>query len=155
ENFFFCSFNLYDRKITYKIEDIVNRLESILKHKDILGLRDTVVRDNWSWRHKSTSLVDEFDVFGRDADKNAIIELLLSDDIDDNKISVIPIVGMGGIGKTTLAQVLYNNDQVKQKFDLRAWVCVSKEFDVSQITKSIIESITSYACNIKDLNLLQ
>ncbi|XP_028755820.1 putative disease resistance RPP13-like protein 1 [Neltuma alba] len=62
---------------------------------------------------------------------------------------------MGGIGKTTLAQVVYNNDQVKQKFDLRAWVCVSEEFDVPKITNNIIESVTSHACDMKDLNLLQ
>ncbi|XP_028755819.1 putative disease resistance RPP13-like protein 1 [Neltuma alba] len=62
---------------------------------------------------------------------------------------------MGGIGKTTLAQVVYNNDQVKQKFDLRVWVCVSEEFDVPKITNNIIESVTSHACDMKDLNLLQ
>lgn len=154
-NFFCCSFNLYAQKIRCKIEDVVNRLESILKHKDILGLRDSMERETWSWRHQSTSLADEFDVFGRDNDKEAILELLLSDDMDDNKISVVPVVGMGGIGKTTLAQVVYNNDQVKQKFDTRAWVCITEKFEVSNITKSIIESINSHACDMKDLNLLQ
>ncbi|KAK4253982.1 hypothetical protein QN277_009420 [Acacia crassicarpa] len=154
QNCFYRSFNLNARKMNFKIDDVVDRLESILKHKDILGLRDVVGRETLSWRHQSTSLVDEFDVFGRENEKEAIVELLLSDD-DNNKISVLPIVGMGGIGKTTLTQVAYNNDQVKQKFDLRAWVCVSEEFDVSKITKSIVESITCHACGMKDLNLLQ
>ena len=40
-------------------------------------------------------------------------------------MDVICIVGMGGTDKTTLAQLLYNNDQVKEQFDMRAWASVS------------------------------
>ncbi|XP_017984414.1 PREDICTED: putative disease resistance RPP13-like protein 1 [Theobroma cacao] len=62
---------------------------------------------------------------------------------------------MGGIGKTTLAQFLYNDARVKNYFDLRAWVCVSEEFDVFNVTKTIYESATLSHSDIKDLNVLQ
>ncbi|TVU43644.1 hypothetical protein EJB05_10130, partial [Eragrostis curvula] len=59
-----------------------------------------------------------------------------------NKVSVIPIVGIGGVGKTTLAQVIYNDSRVKRHFDVRIWVCVSDIFDKKRMTKEIVESIS-------------
>ncbi|XP_059597974.1 putative disease resistance RPP13-like protein 1 [Vitis vinifera] len=62
---------------------------------------------------------------------------------------------MGGIGKTTLAQLVFNDDEVKGRFDLRAWVCVSDYFDVLRITKIILQSVDSDTRDVNDLNLLQ
>jgi Holliday junction resolvasome RuvABC ATP-dependent DNA helicase subunit len=101
-------------------------------------------------------LVEESDICGRDVDKEAIIKMILSDDARGNEMGVIAIVGMGGIGKTTLAQFVYNDNRVKEHFNnLEAWVCVSEEFDVFKITKTILEAVTSSTCDIKDLNQLQ
>ncbi|XP_057756624.1 putative disease resistance RPP13-like protein 1 [Arachis stenosperma] len=54
-----------------------------------------------------------------------------------------------------VCQWVYHNDKVKENFDFRGWVCVSEEFDVVKVTKTIIEAITSSSCNLTDLNLLQ
>uniref|UniRef100_A0A7N2KZL3 NB-ARC domain-containing protein n=1 Tax=Quercus lobata TaxID=97700 RepID=A0A7N2KZL3_QUELO len=50
---------------------------------------------------------------------------------------------MGGVGKTTLAKLVYNKVLVTERFDVRAWVCVSQEFDVLRVTKTILEAVTS------------
>ena len=100
-------------------------------------------------------MVEKSDVYGMEDDREAIINLLLSDFVNGNNISVIPIVGMAGIGKTTLAQVLYNDDRVMEHFEFAAWVCVSEEFDICRITKTVLEAATSIPCDIKDINLLQ
>ena len=54
-----------------------------------------------------------------------------------NKIDVIPIVGIGGLGKTSLAQLVYNDERVANHFT-RLWVCVSNEFEKKRLIAKII-----------------
>ncbi|CAL4992279.1 unnamed protein product [Urochloa decumbens] len=56
-------------------------------------------------------------------------------------VSVLPIVGPGGIGKTTFAQHLYNDKRTEEHFITRVWVCVSNNFDVFKLTKEILSGI--------------
>ncbi|KAG6630273.1 hypothetical protein CIPAW_13G006000 [Carya illinoinensis] len=150
------SLSLFVNKIEREIKELLERLEFLALQKDFIGLR-AGVGGNLQERLPTTSLVEESGIFDRDDDKEAIVNLLLSGDSSGNEMSLIAIVGMGGIGKTTLAQLLYNDNRVKQHFNLDAWVCVSKEFDLHTITKTILEAMTSATCdiNIKDLNRLQ
>ncbi|XP_078169267.1 putative disease resistance protein RGA3 [Carex rostrata] len=70
-------------------------------------------------------------------------------------VSVLSIVGMGGIGKTTLAQMVCNNKTVKSFFNLIMWVCVSDNFNKEELTKEMIESATKKECNVNNLDTLQ
>ncbi|XVE99847.1 hypothetical protein REPUB_Repub03eG0236800 [Reevesia pubescens] len=63
--------------------------------------------------------------------------------------------GYGRNCKTTLAQLVYNDEMVKEYFDLGAWICISKEFDICRVTSTIFEAFTSQTCDSRDLNLLQ
>ncbi|VAH23853.1 unnamed protein product [Triticum turgidum subsp. durum] len=56
-------------------------------------------------------------------------------------VSVLPIVGPGGIGKTTFAQHLYNDARTEEHFQVRVWVCVSTEFNVVKLTREILGCI--------------
>ncbi|CAI0473609.1 unnamed protein product [Linum tenue] len=100
-------------------------------------------------RLPTTSLVNESKVYGRDEDWLGILELLRANQTDVD-VSVIPIIGMGGLGKTTLAQLVLS--RAKSEFDVIAWVSVGEDFDVHRITKTILGSDGS-GCN--DLNSLQ
>ncbi|KAL5545568.1 hypothetical protein UlMin_005255 [Ulmus minor] len=145
-----------DRDRVTKMEEILGKLEYIAQQKDDLGLKEGRGEKPYPSRLPSTSLIPESQVYGRDADKDAIIKMLLSDDVGSGKrIGVIPIVGMGGIGKTTLAQAVFNDHEVKEPFELKSWVCVSEEFDVCKVTKSILKAVDSRPCDVKDLNALQ
>ena len=143
------------QSIESRIEEIIDKLENVAEDKDDLGLKEGV-GEKLPPGLPSTSLVDESCVYGRDCIKEEMIKLLLSDDTMDNQIiGVFSIAGMGGLGKTTLAQLLYNDDKVKEHFDLRAWVFVSKEFDLIRITRSILEEITASTFETNNLNQLQ
>ncbi|KAE8691691.1 Gibberellin-regulated family protein [Hibiscus syriacus] len=104
-----------------------------------------------------TSTTKVRSVYGRDGDKEAIMKLLQAEDLSSDGIGVVSVVGMGGIGKTTLAQIVYNDNKMEDlfKFDLKIWVCVSDNFDVFRVTKAILEGITCLSCAVGELNLLQ
>ncbi|KAL5540827.1 hypothetical protein UlMin_043797 [Ulmus minor] len=137
------------------MEKILARLEYIAQQKDDLDLNVGSGEKPFSLRLPLTFFIPKSQVYGREADKDAIIKILLSNDVSSSKIGVIPIVGMGGIGKTTLTQAVFNDNEVKERFELKAWVCVSEEFDVCKVTKSILEAVNSSPCDVKDLSALQ
>ncbi|XP_044470761.1 putative disease resistance RPP13-like protein 1 [Mangifera indica] len=141
-----------------KIKDITTRLEELCKLRVELGLESVVGGSSISERQRpcSTCLPTEAVVYGRDEDKAKVLELVLMvEPNDDASFHVIPIVGMAGVGKTTLAQLVFNDKKAVEYFDMRAWVCVSDDFDVFRITRAILESVTSLSCDLKDLNQVQ
>lgn len=62
---------------------------------------------------------------------------------------------MGGIGKTMLAQHLYNDPRMEGIFDNKAWVCISNELDVFKVTRAILEAITGSTNDGRDIKMLQ
>ncbi|PPR92671.1 hypothetical protein GOBAR_AA27999 [Gossypium barbadense] len=95
------------------------------------------------------SFVKTSSVIGRDEAKQHLVNFLM-DPTDGEDIPVLPIVGIGGIGKTTLAQLVFNEESVKSHFELRIWVCVTEDFDVKQLMIKIIKSANGRES--KDMN---
>ncbi|XP_065617732.1 putative disease resistance protein RGA3 [Quercus suber] len=67
------------------------------------------------------------------------MDYLLDSNIEEN-VSVLPIVGIGGLGKTTLAQLVFNEEKMQKHFDKKLWVFVSNDFDEKIIVEKILES---------------
>ncbi|PON40745.1 NB-ARC domain containing protein [Trema orientale] len=151
----FASFNEFDKAIKPEIEEILEKLKLLLDQKTNLGLEN--VENKKLPERLIAPLVEESDVYGRDADKEAIVKLLLSGDASGQNLSVIPIVGMGGIGKTTLAQLVYNDETVNKVFDTKAWITVGDDkFDCKKVMKIIIQKVTdSKECENEELYDLQ
>ncbi|OMP11184.1 Disease resistance protein [Corchorus capsularis] len=151
----------FDANIKSRIEQVTKRLHDLAALKndydlvEIGGGRPQKVLN----RLPTTSLVDESHVYGREGDKNAVLDLLMDGgELNEGEVGVVPIVGMGGVGKTTLAQLVYNDEKIKTSFELRAWLCVTEEFDVLRMTNSVLHAIAAdngKCKDLKDLNLLQ
>ncbi|KAF3637306.1 putative disease resistance RPP13-like protein 1-like [Capsicum annuum] len=127
--------------IEEKLEDAIETLEELENQIGRLGLKEHFDLSKQETRRPSTSLVDESDVFGRQNEIEDLIDRLLSKDANGESLTVVPIVGMGGLGKKTLAKAVYNDDTVKDHFDLKAWFCVSEKYDALRIIKGLLQEI--------------
>ncbi|KAL8139391.1 hypothetical protein V2J09_005412 [Rumex salicifolius] len=88
--------------------------------------------------------IDSEKVIGRDKDKKAILEMLVAESSTD--VSVIVVVGIGGMGKTTLAQLVYKDDEVQRTFGESKWfVCISD----TSVDKEVIGKICQSTCGVE------
>ncbi|XP_042472352.1 putative disease resistance protein RGA3 [Zingiber officinale] len=146
---FFFKQDVYDR-----IQWIKTELDEIVKKCPL----STLTSHNGSQRthiSETTSLSPPC-VLGREREKQEIKELLVPlSGQSDSTASVISICGMPGVGKTTLAQQLFDDETVKKHFELRLWVYVSNDFDLMRIMRCMIESIDRFKCDLASLNNLQ
>ncbi|XP_031264027.1 putative disease resistance RPP13-like protein 1 [Pistacia vera] len=150
----------FNTRIRSKIKDITRRMQDLCKQRNDLGLEKIAggpsIPAEWQRPPPTTSLPIESAVYGREEDKARIIKIMSTAESGYANFLVIPIVGMGGIGKTTLAQHVFNDKAMEDfKFDKKAWVCVSSDFDILRISKAIMESFTFSSCDLKDLNPVQ
>ncbi|KAM7460277.1 hypothetical protein LguiA_026360 [Lonicera macranthoides] len=163
---FFSSNNSLALRITMsrKLKNIRSRLEDIDADRKQFGVVECAPDSPFAYplREQTHSFVHAPDVVGRDLDKSRIIELLLSDSSSSassstiENISVLPIVGLGGLGKTTLAKLVYNDDAITSNFETRLWICVSEEFDLKKLIEKIMKDATKGVDHAHlDLNQLQ
>ncbi|KAK6776644.1 hypothetical protein RDI58_027645 [Solanum bulbocastanum] len=142
----FCNLCLGDHSflnINDKLEKTIETLKDLQNQISDLGLQKHFCLTKQETRTPSTSLVDESDIFGRQKEIKDLINRLLSENASGGNLTVVPIVGIGGAGKTTLAKVVYNDEKVKNHFGFKAWYCVSESYDALRITKGLLQGIGS------------
>ncbi|KAJ0717463.1 putative P-loop containing nucleoside triphosphate hydrolase [Helianthus annuus] len=151
-----CTNFSLSHRLSPKIDTITIELQRLYKEKGEVGLTVKDGKQKDPNRGNETSL-PEPNVFGRVAEKDELLKKLLGDDgSSKEKFSIVPIVGMGGVGKTTLARLLYNDTKVEAHFELQAWVCVSDDFDLFKISKTIFQAVSGdYNKEFGDLYQIQ
>ncbi|KAB5513654.1 hypothetical protein DKX38_027560 [Salix brachista] len=141
--------------VARKIQTVNDRIDGIVSEKKKFQFKLSE-REIKPPEHKiTTSVIDATEIKGREKDKGTIVKMLLSESSDQEPAPrTISLVGMGGIGKTTLAQLVYNDHEVGTYFGKRIWVCVSDPFDEIRIAKAILEALVGSAQDLIELQAL-
>ncbi|VAI40115.1 unnamed protein product [Triticum turgidum subsp. durum] len=151
------------------VNDIHERLDHISNRLDKMGLGELTPRFDRTVRPETSSFPNETKIFGRDMELKQILRVLGVPTHSHSKnkwesranksrlpnLPVSSIVGIGGVGKTTLAQHICSHPQVKSHYDTVIWICVSDDFDEKRLTKEAIESCPDKEATTNNLNSLQ
>uniref|UniRef100_A0A804JYB3 Uncharacterized protein n=1 Tax=Musa acuminata subsp. malaccensis TaxID=214687 RepID=A0A804JYB3_MUSAM len=126
------------------LQRINRNLQETSKHASELGIQGipstslpSIKDTNLTLRFKEYSYDVAEDVVGFDHDIQVITNQLR--DLHVTRRAVISIVGMGGLGKTTLANKVYNSQAVKHHFQCRAWIVVSQSYTARELLTNIMK----------------
>ncbi|KAL5213242.1 hypothetical protein ABZP36_024089 [Zizania latifolia] len=149
--------------ISYKTADSVITKESTHVHKGfaatplckreitegVTGIHEMTERVGY--RHEEIKgRVDDnhMEIVERVFEKHEIMELVLSNDPSNNRFSVICITGVDGLGKTSLASLVYYDKTICNSFEARAWLCLSDVCDYEELLRSAVASFTGVSCRL-------
>ncbi|KAL3825546.1 hypothetical protein ACJIZ3_021575 [Penstemon smallii] len=136
--------------LTQALEEVMKEFESLME--DVKEIQST--GDIGGVLERQTTSLSV--VSSRPTDKNKFV--LLDENFmnqmkeqlvtDDSRLKVLPIVGMGGIGKTTLAKALLDDPFVVGRFDIRGWVTISQNYCIQDVVKKLLVDIKARSTKI-------
>ncbi|KAL6596983.1 hypothetical protein ACP70R_047117 [Stipagrostis hirtigluma subsp. patula] len=133
-------------KTSRELKNVLAKIDELMSEMNTFGLVEREV-PQVLYRQTHSALDESAEIFGRDDDKEMVVKLLLNQQ-DQQNVQVFPIIGMGGLGKTTLTKMVYNDLRVQNHFELKMWYCVSENFEPTAIVRSVIELATNERCDL-------
>ncbi|KAK6782835.1 hypothetical protein RDI58_020631 [Solanum bulbocastanum] len=144
----------FRHKIGKRMKKIMEKLDVIAAERIKFHLDERTTERPVATR-QTGFVLNEPQVYGRDKEKDEIVKILINNVSNAQTLSVLPILGMGGLGKTTLAQMVFNDQRVIEHFLPKIWICVSEDFNEKRLIKEIVESIEEKSLGDMDLAPLQ
>lgn len=144
-------------KMVCKMKELGKRLDKINEEKNRFNLSRDPYDKTIVSRKETHSFILFSNVIGRKKEKERIIDLLIgSDDGGDERIAVVPVLGMGGTGKTTLAKLVFNDEKVNEHFkNNKVWLFMPVEFEEEKILRGIMRFLSAEACDSWNVEMLQ
>ncbi|GKV50729.1 hypothetical protein SLEP1_g57427 [Rubroshorea leprosula] len=145
---------LFRNRMADKINNITKQLNDLKDWASMINLVVLLRGQTCLRQHQKTdSFLDNSTVFEREVDVSRILSLL-RDLRSQHPISGVSIVGMAGIGKTTIAKSIYMKAKEEKLYDLAAWVCVSEDFNDQIILGEMSEHFGCGAAPRNSINAL-
>ncbi|XP_044459099.1 putative disease resistance protein RGA4 [Triticum aestivum] len=130
------------KHIVEQLQPVCAKVKAIL-NLELLGSSHTTAPSIAKSPSTTTSDIIESTLYGRETAKKSIIDSITHVKYSDKDLTILPIVGSGGIGKTTLVQHIYHSQEVQKHFQVKVWICVSQNFIVNKLTEEIEKAIPS------------
>ncbi|KAL8544592.1 hypothetical protein ACS0TY_004979 [Phlomoides rotata] len=139
-------------RVGKEIDSIRTRLHEIRERRETYGIGNLGEVENISSSRSRLEMVElrfrmaarfqkDKDVVGLNEDADLLLNKVILDD-KRKELCLAVIVGMGGIGKSTLARKIFNHPVIPARFEKRAWVVVSSEFALEDILKQIMHELS-------------
>ncbi|XP_057781563.1 putative disease resistance protein RGA4 [Salvia miltiorrhiza] len=154
---FFSSFNsvVRPRNMAFRIQEINVSLDSLDNEAARLGLMkrpasgEPTLDDTVNFETDAFTSIPIF--IGREVVMSEIVEMLATSiKTDQRPISILTIVGMGGLGKTTLTRKVFDHMKTEKRlFGSHIWVHVSQKFDLITLLKKILKELTTEVAETK------
>ncbi|XP_073140487.1 disease resistance protein RPM1-like [Henckelia pumila] len=130
-------------QIASEFQKIKLRMENIAKTQMTLkginyDFKDQVSSSKMYDTRGDALLLEEEEVVGIEEPKKQLVGWLKH---TDDGLMVISVVGMGGLGKTTLVKKVYDDASVKANFDSHVWVTVSENFILEGLLRDMINQL--------------